>query len=381
MIIALSLIMVSKKIIKLATLLRQNIFAFFIVILWFLINYLGFLAILADPFEALTVLFFFTHLETPYGNFYMTYSDFVIFGILFSLITIELFRKYNPEDTCRKYARKFSDHAIIIGYNHLGKRIAKYLEELDKKCVIIEIDQNKIQDLIDKEDAVIHDDALLKTTLIDAGIEQAKAVYVLSDNLELQMVVNHHVRRMNETCKLILRIYEDDIAEIFEPLYNAGTISTSKNAAKYLLNEIKEKNFERILITGVNHITARIINHITEFLHSVQLIIIEENEDKVKNLLINKSLQVIDSDLGELDPFKQIELKKVDCVINMNSDISICLRLTKKIRDFNPHCKIFNRFFLDNVASVLEDPPFNSEIISSSKFTIEYMKNNAMLSF
>jgi hypothetical protein len=54
--------------------------------------------------------------------------------------------------------------------------------------------------------------------------------------------------------------------------------------------------------------------------------------------------------------------------------------ITKRIRDLNKNCKIITRMFLDEVAEVLMEQSFNTEVISSSKFTLETMKRERLLS-
>ena len=119
--------MTSKNYIKFKSIIKQNSYAIIIVILWFLCNYIAFSFITYDFIEAFLILFFFKVNSSLYGCFYANFSEFIIFGLLFSLITIDLFRKYNPVDTSRKLAMSHTDHVVIIGYNHIGQRIANFL--------------------------------------------------------------------------------------------------------------------------------------------------------------------------------------------------------------------------------------------------------------
>ncbi|MBD3216190.1 MAG: hypothetical protein GF311_26490 [Candidatus Lokiarchaeota archaeon] len=61
-------------------------------------------------------------------------------------------------------------------------------------------------------------------------------------------------------------------------------------------------------------------------------------------------------------------------------DTTQSILITKRIRDLNKNCKIITRMFLDEVAEVLMEQPFNTEVISSSKFTLETMKREILLS-
>ncbi len=93
--------MSKKSWIKFKLLFRQNWIAFSIILSWFLINYLVFVMLFMIGFQGTTqnafvdavlVLFYFTDLNMPYGHFYPVFSEFIIFGLIFSLITVELYR-------------------------------------------------------------------------------------------------------------------------------------------------------------------------------------------------------------------------------------------------------------------------------------------------
>jgi len=162
--------------------------AFLIVFLWFTINFIYFYVETRSALQSGLIILFFTTHNSLYGNFYDAFTEFIIFGLVFGLITVELFRKYNPVVTSREISKKYSDHVIIIGYTHIGQRILNYLKLKDIDCVIIEKDFNLIEDLIAKEEAVVNDTPLSIQTLEDAGTQKAKAVFITSDDFEIQLV-------------------------------------------------------------------------------------------------------------------------------------------------------------------------------------------------
>ncbi len=368
-----------KNIIKLKTVFRQNATAFFVVFLWFVCNYIYFSLVTGNFIESGLILFYFKPHDSLYGNFYANFSEFVIFGLIFSLITIELFRKYNPVDTCRELAKGYSNHAVIIGYNHVGKRIAEFLKEKGKSVVIIEKDSDKLSELVDKEQPLVNDDALLLDTLKDAGVANAKAVYVMTDNIEVQMVVNAHVRKLNKTCKLITRVFEDDIGEVISKAYNATLISTSKFAASVIFEKIQKHQYRNILLIGMNHITTRLM-HKFKSLPEIQYKTIEEDEELIEEMLVERNC-VIQGDPKDLAILEQADIKNVDCVVITNPDVTSTSLITKRIRDFNMNCKIIARFFLDSVAEILEKSPFRAEVISSSMDTLKIMNKKGLLDF
>jgi len=369
----------SKRIIKIKSIIKQNSFAFSIVLIWFFGNFLFFLWVTADFSDTLLILFYFKGHESLYGNFYANFSEFIIFGVLFSLITIDLFRKYNPVDTCRKLAKSYGNHIVIIGYNHIGKRIAEYLKEIGESYVIIEKRKDIIQDLIENEEPVVNDDALGFDTLLDAGVDKAKAVMIMSDNLEVQFVLNADVRQLNKGCKLICRIFEDDIGELISKTYNAKIISTSKFTAEIIYEKIIKNRYKNLLLIGLNHITVRLIEKFQK-MPNLKYQLIEENEEIIEDMAFNKE-PIIIGDPKDYSLLKKINVQDFDYIINLIPNVTDSILIIKRIRELNKSCKILARFFNDNVADILEKPPFKTKVISSSKYTLKNMIKKGMINF
>jgi len=370
---------VSKRLIKIKILLKQNIIAFFMVLSWFIGNLIYFFAITANIFESLLILFYFKSHNSLYGSAYNAWSEFIIFGLVISLITVELFRKYNPAKTSREISKKYSDHIVIIGYSNIGQRIAKYLKLRAIKHVIIEENCDLVNDLIANEEAVINDSPLSTQTLEDAAIKNAKAVFITSGEFEVQMVVNYKVRKLNHNCKLVSRIFQDDIAEIISKTYNSEIISTSKYASDIIFDIIRKGNYKNLLLIGLNHISYRLINKFKEKSY-IKYKLIEEDEEIIEDLMVEDT-NIIRGDPKDLSTLHKANIEEVDCVVNTNSDVKGSILITKRIRDLNRGCKIISRFFLEEIAQILEKPPFRSEVISSSKRTLEFMIEKGMLNF
>ncbi len=368
-----------KQLIKIKLLLKQNCVAFSIVIFWFFINFLYFSNVTHNVAEGALIVFFFIEHSSLYGTFYSAFTEFIIFGLVFGLITVELFRKYNPCIASREVSKKYSNHVVIIGYTHIGKRIAAYLADKRIKYVIIEENYDLVEDLVIKEEAVVNDTPINIEALKDAGVEKAKAVFVTSNDFEIQLVVNHNVRRLNPSCRLIARIFEDDVGELLSKTYGAETISTSKYAADVIVNKIGRANYKKVLIIGLNHISLRLIKKLKPK-NYVKFQLIEENEDLISDFIDDMNY-IVAGDPKDLVTLQKVNIEQVDCIVNTIPDVKDSFLITKRIRDLNSSCKIISRFFLDSVAEILEKPPFRSEVISSSKHTLEIMIQKGMFDF
>jgi Trk K+ transport system NAD-binding subunit len=346
------------------------------VIFWFFVNFVYFFIITYDISKSILIIFFFIEHENVYGNFYCAFTEFIIFGLVFGLITVELFRKYNPAIAAREISKKYSDHVVIIGYTHIGKRIADYLKDRGVKYAIIENNYDKVEDLILKEQAVVNDTPINIEALKDAGIERAKLVFVTSDDFEVQLVVNHNVRRLNPHCRLVARIFEDDVGELISKTYNAEIISTSKYASEVIFDKVRKGNYKKILLIGLNHISLRLIEKFKPKDY-INFHLIEENEDLISDF-IDDNTYIISGDPKDLATLNKAHVEEIECIINTIPEVKDSFLITKRIRDLNRSCKIISRFFLDSVAEILEKPPFRSEVISSSKDTLEIMIQKGM---
>ncbi|MHA1266632.1 MAG: hypothetical protein ACTSRS_15460 [Candidatus Helarchaeota archaeon] len=141
--------MLNKRLFKLKILLRQNLVVIIGLICWFVIHIILFYSWTGGNLtSALLYTFYFDEMPGYYGHFYPFISDFLIFSWILALITMGLYRKYNPEQTCIALSKAMKGHTIIVGYNNLGKRIRTYLRQRKKKYVIIESNRKLVENLI-----------------------------------------------------------------------------------------------------------------------------------------------------------------------------------------------------------------------------------------
>ncbi len=69
-----------------------------------------------------------------------------------------------------------SEHFIVCGYGRIGKHICETLKENGKPFVVVEIDDQKIEELVDKHYLFVHGDATNDEVLKKARIEKARGL-------------------------------------------------------------------------------------------------------------------------------------------------------------------------------------------------------------
>ena len=136
-------------------------------------------------------------------------------------------------------AKEITNHVVVIGYSHLGRRLVDHFRETQVPYCLIEKDRDHVDELLRLGEPVIVDDAREMDALEDANIEGANAVLVASNNLETALLVTKRVRDRNKKCKIITRCYQDEFAEILESLGADDVISSSKNAFDDILARIE----------------------------------------------------------------------------------------------------------------------------------------------
>ena len=358
-----------RKITKAKIIIKQNWFAITILLLWFLINYFVFLMLANRNFsEALAYTFYYGEMTGhPYGFFYPTMSGFLIFGLILTLITVELYRKYHPEQTCLALSQNMSEHAIIIGFSHLGQRIREYLIKNDKNYVVIEDDEELVSELIEDEQPVVTKRALEMDVLEDASVSEAKLVVCTKNDLEILVVATNLVRDVNQKCKIVCRCFDDSLAKILEKQLGCETISTSKYASEVIIAEIDKFKVENLLIIGCNNTARRLLKKVKE--RKINYKIIEKNRTLVEDLIDEEP--IIIGDAKDRDLLEKAGTTTADLVLILIDAVDQVLLIADAVRELNKHCDLICRFFHEELAEILEKPPFNALVISTSKNTLE----------
>lgn len=127
-----------------------------------------------------------------YGDFYPTTQEakiftifLIIFGVsaflyAFSTLSMTIFEGHLMEvlklEEAKDELRKMRNHVILCGYGDVGSYIA---EGLDKdEVVVVELDENRIQSVIENDMLCVKGDSTRPETLKEAGVENAKAMII-----------------------------------------------------------------------------------------------------------------------------------------------------------------------------------------------------------
>ena len=104
------------------------------------------------------------------------------------------------------------NHAIVVGYGRVGKRMTRGLRQAGLKVIVIDQELNLVRELTDAGQRAILGDASYESVLATANPENARVIVVALPDFGATRAVVHRARRMNENVLIVARAQrtEDD---------------------------------------------------------------------------------------------------------------------------------------------------------------------------
>lgn len=191
-----------------------------------IIYQVGFIEAISLTFSSLA------YLESPapeYGlaarllyMFLVVLGAIVIWFVLwtfFDLIVAGEFSEYYSRVNMMKKMKKTRNHYIICGGGRVGTHIADILKEKHKKYVVIEKDETTVAELSKKRIIAIDADVLEETTLLDAGLANAKAIIAVLPETEKNIMITLTAKEHRPDITVYARA---DKSEFIKKLKKAG---------------------------------------------------------------------------------------------------------------------------------------------------------------
>ncbi len=327
------------------------------------------------PLEALKILFFLQADSTSYGFFYESMTDFVVFGLVISVLLVDMQRQVRPEASCRVMAQELHNHAVIFHFTNLGRRTWQLLSEKDIPVAVVDPNPDHLESLIRDGYPCLVSSGRSQADMEDTNIREARFVMVAADDLESATVICSLVRQHNSKCDLVVRCLEDEIGEVLAKRYRATLISTSRVAAAYLKDYMATHRVRSTLVVGDGSLARRVIPIVQDL--RVEYHVICDEVHRIDDLVDPEHYLVGDS--YDVHTLEAAGVGEVDLVILTEDDLSQTLKTVDKIRSINGKCKIVCRVFHDDAADVLSSPPFRCDIFSTSRGAVEQLRKQGAL--
>jgi Trk K+ transport system NAD-binding subunit len=160
---------------------------------------------------------------------------FLIFGAnIVNILRIFFVRGERGQMWQRALAATIERPIIVCGLGHIGYRVANQLLDLKRPVVGIEAHPSSlINTLMERDMPVILGDIRDQDVLQSAGVARAQTVLICTDLDLVNIEAAFHVRALNERARIVLRLFEDEIADKIQASFNLkAVLSRSALAAQ-----------------------------------------------------------------------------------------------------------------------------------------------------
>ena len=127
--------------------------------------------------------------------------------------------KHEPLATMNLPAEGLSQHVVICGGGRVGLRIAQMLMSLNKLCVVIELDQHRVEQCKAAGIPVVYGDSSQEIILKAAQIESACLLLVTVPGIVTAQAVVRQARRLNQRLDIVARAEGEEHLALFEEMH------------------------------------------------------------------------------------------------------------------------------------------------------------------
>ena len=247
--------MVSKKLVKLEMVFKQNIIGLIVIVAWFVVNFLLLFRETEDLTMATKALFYVVILDSEYGQVYAIYSEFVVFGLIIGVVTVDALRNYNPRKTAEILASRQERHAIVFGYNQVSVRFTNMLRRLNIPFVVVSTDEKSVQELIEAELPVVIFDENDACFLNKINMKRAHYAFLTEDDHVRNLNFIVRAREMNPGCKVFVKVMEDDFLPVYHH-FNCIPFATGALTDEFMFQKLLPDSVKKMFLIGFDYFTS-----------------------------------------------------------------------------------------------------------------------------
>ena len=350
-------------------------------LLLFLVWLMGFTFFaLTEPFQNLWDLFLISltvrnpQIASDFANFFGLIWPILLEVIVFGFLVGELLEKYNPVVTSRILAKHKHNHTVIIGSDHLAKRIIEYCIENKENFSVMEDNEELVEDLINNGYPVILGDPTDNANLEIANLEDVKEIFICVDDVRISMICTEKIRKINKECPIYVRIFEDHVQEYLkQDEFNAYPFSTSKWAMDLIHDWCKGKE-GKVIVIGRDRLTHRIAHQVSADHNRETYLFDDEHtgiefEQSDKLHLINDIAHF----LSDIRPHVNLdEVTQVFICWKLESEFDKALYLASKFNLRYPNIEIYVRIADEELIDLVKR--YNAKTFSTSQNALELLQ-------
>ncbi|MFO0574312.1 MAG: NAD(P)-binding protein [Polyangia bacterium] len=171
------------------------------------------------------------------------YFVYPLFGLLVVAdtvvrVTLLLFsRQENSKEWTKVLASTYRDHIILCGMGHVGYRILERLLQWKLDVVVIEknADSSFLIRVQQQKVPVLLMDARQEESLVAAGLEHARTLVIATNDDLANVEIALDARRLNPHVRVVLRMFDENIANKLRDAFNLDVAFSSAAAAAPLV--------------------------------------------------------------------------------------------------------------------------------------------------
>jgi Trk K+ transport system NAD-binding subunit len=171
-------------------------------------------------------------------------------------------RRRGEKEWMNVMASTYRDHVIIAGLGHLGYRIYEQLRDANVDVVIVDTDDDNPFVLQAKSDgaAVLIRNMQEDQSLIDAGVNHARAIIIATNKDMANLECALDARRMNPNIRVVMRLFDQRIAEKIRGALTIDVAFSSSSLAAPMVAAmaLETKVLSSIVISGVPHVVSEL---------------------------------------------------------------------------------------------------------------------------
>lgn len=150
--------------------------------------------------------------------------------------------KSEPIQTLNIPRSGLHDHVVIAGAGRVGTYVARVLQNLKIKFVLIEIDSHQVSKLKKERLPLVYGDAGQAVLLKAAGITEARLLIITTPSIAISRAIVENSRRVNPKIQIITRaenreimmaLHQLGVNEIVQPQFEAG-LEITRRALSFL---------------------------------------------------------------------------------------------------------------------------------------------------
>ncbi len=132
-------------------------------------------------------------------------SLFYTLGAAFELLLSDQFSHWRERQKMQQAIGKMQNHYIICGYGRIGRQVAEDLQEANLPYLVIDAKPERCQLLQERGISFVDGDATLEETLLEAGLEHARAIVGALNDDASNVMMTVTARGLNPALFIVAR--------------------------------------------------------------------------------------------------------------------------------------------------------------------------------